>query len=105
MTVMINKMDCSSRLDCGLCLITNKPCPYYTCNDFHTTNGASTTTQSYGESQTIDFEGRAIWLKNDYSNTIECSNCHHTWSIFDNDDTFNYCPNCGLKMADMGERK
>ena len=30
---------------------------------------------------------------------IVCSECHHVWSILDNDaETFNYCPNCGARM-------
>ncbi len=63
-----------------------------------------TVTTSHGKPQTIDFEGRAIWMKNYYSGTIECSNCNHTWSVLTNDTrTFNYCPNCGAKMADMEE--
>lgn len=33
------------------------------------------------------------------SDHIVCSECKHVWDILDNDtETFNYCPNCGVKM-------
>ena len=40
--------DCGSRLPCGLCLITNKPCPFY-CQFYYqqTTQSNYTTTKDY----------------------------------------------------------
>jgi len=50
------------------------------------------------------------WIDHTYesemNNNIECPFCHMEWSVIDNcTETFNYCPNCGVKLEENPQYK
>lgn len=54
---------------------------------------------------TDDANRHGHWIEShEVFDYIKCSECGEDWCTEDNDtETFNYCPNCGAKMDEVGE--
>ena len=53
----------------------------------------------------VPFYRTARWIVMD-NYDVKCPHCEKEWNYFDNDiDSFNYCPNCGIKIEKERKKK